>query len=371
MSAFAVLGLFDDVDAFMAAIPTVRAKNVGALESYTPYPVHGLDEALGLRRSPLGGMVLVMGILGALAALAFQYWISAVDYPIVTGGKAPGSWEAFVPIMFEVMVLFATFTAGLGMLILLNRLPFFGHPVLDSRAMAGITRDRFALSVENPPDVQAAREALEAAGARDIEVLGPPATGAFLSADFILRVLGGIAAACLVAGLALYGAIKLFPVLPPMSHMQDQPRLSAQRSSPFFADGSGMRLPVEGTVARGHMPLGVASQDEANALPNPLPRSREVLGAGRGAYLDRCVFCHGALANGEASLSPAYGGKPANLQARQFLEATDGRLYWAITRGKNAMPAHEADLTEAQRWALVHYLRALQRAQNATDEDLR
>ena len=92
--------------------------------------MHGLDRALGLRRSPLGGMVMVMGILGALTALLFQWWVSAVDYPLVTGGKAPSSWQAFVPIMFEVTVLFATFTAGLGMLLLLNRLPFFGHPVL-------------------------------------------------------------------------------------------------------------------------------------------------------------------------------------------------------------------------------------------------
>ncbi|MCE1228447.1 MAG: DUF3341 domain-containing protein, partial [Firmicutes bacterium] len=83
---FAVLGLFDHPDALMQAIPQVKAKNIGRIETYTPYPIHGMDEALGLRRSPLGGMVLVMGVLGALTAFGFQYWISAVDYPIVTGG---------------------------------------------------------------------------------------------------------------------------------------------------------------------------------------------------------------------------------------------------------------------------------------------
>ena len=129
-STFAVLGLFDSADALMNAIPAVRARGLGRLEAYTPYPIHGIDDALGLRRSPLGGMVLVMGILGALTALGFECWMSAVDYPIVTGGKPLFSWQAFVPIMFEVTVLFATFTAGLGMLLLLNRLPFFGHPVL-------------------------------------------------------------------------------------------------------------------------------------------------------------------------------------------------------------------------------------------------
>ena len=142
-----VLGLFDDVDSLLAAIPKVKAKALGKLEAYTPYPVHGLDEALELKRSPLGGMVLVMGVLGAATAMLFQWWMSARDYPVITGGKAPFSWQAFVPIMFELMVLFATFTAGLGML-LLNKLPFFGHPVLESKAIRGITRDRFALAIE-------------------------------------------------------------------------------------------------------------------------------------------------------------------------------------------------------------------------------
>lgn len=372
--SFAVLGLFDTPDALMGAIPQVRQKNLGEVEAYTPYPLHGLDEALGLRRSPLGGMVLVMGVLGALTALGFQYWVSAVDYPIVTGGKAPWSWEAFVPIMFEVTVLFATFTAGLGMLLLLNKLPFFGHPVLGSDAMREITRDRFALAIEARDgafDPEAARAALAAAGAARIEVLPVPDASPSFSADYILRVAGGIFAACIVAGLAMFGAVKLFPVLAPMSHMEDQPRLNAQKADPFFKDGFGMRMPVPGTVARGYLPLGVASQDEAASLVNPLPSSPEVLAAGKKIFHNRCELCHGALGNGVPTLTAAYGAKPANLQAQQFRDYPDGKIFWVITMGKNAMPSHAADLTETQRWEVVHYVRALQRAQNATDEDVK
>ena len=371
--AFAVLGLFDSADALMTAIPQVKARKLGRLEAYTPYPIHGMDEALDLRRSPLGGMVLVMGILGAITTLGFEYWMSAVDYPIVTGGKAPWSWEAFVPIMFEVTVLFATFTAGLGMLLLLNKLPFFGHPILASRAIRSITRDRFALAVEADPelDAEAAKAALRAAGAHDIELLAAPDRAPFLTSDFILRALGGIAAACLVSGFVMFWAIKLFPVLPPMSHMQDQPRLGAQQGSAFFKDGRGMRMPVQGTVARGYLPLGVATQEEAAALPNPLPRTRAVFALGKAAFTDRCAVCHGALANGAGSLTAAYTAKPANLQAQQFRDYPDGKIYWVIVNGKNAMPSHAADLTEDQRWAVVHHVRALQRAQNAKDEDLR
>jgi mono/diheme cytochrome c family protein len=369
---FAVLGLFDSPDALMAAIPKVKAQQLGRLETYTPYPIHGLDEALELRQSPLGGMVLGMGILGALTALGFEYWISAVDYPIVTGGKAPWSWEAFVPIMFEVMVAFATFTAGLGMLLLLNKLPFFGHPVLNAKAMRSITRDRFALAIEADPelDAEAAKAALIAAGASDVEVLPMPDQGPFLSADFVLRSLGGIFVACVVAGLAMYGAVKLMPVISPVSHMLDQPRVNAQQASSFFADGRAMRMPVPGTVARGILPLGPATQEEAASMVNPLPRTPEVLALGRQAFTIRCAVCHGPLADGLGSLGSAFGAKPANLQAPQFLAYPDGKIYWVIMNGKNAMPSQGADLTETQRWAVVHYVRALQRAQNAKDEDI-
>ena len=371
-TTFAVLGLFDSADALMAAIPKVRERQLGRLETYTPYPIHGMEEALKLRRSPLGGMVLGMGILGALTAVGFQYWISAVDYPIVTGGKAPGSWEAFVPIMFEVMVAFATFTAGLGMLFLLNKLPFFGHPILNTKAIRSITRDRFALAIEADPelDPEVAKAALAAAGAVNIEVLTMPERGPFLSADFVLRTTGGIFVSCLVAGLAMYGAIKLMPVISPVSHMLDQPRVNAQQASTFFADGRAMRIPVQGTVARGYLPFGVASQEEAASLVNPLPRTPAVLAEGRQVFTVRCSVCHGPLGNGPGSLGAAYGAKPGNLQAPQFLAYPDGKILWVIVNGKNAMPSQAADLSEEQRWAVVHYVRALQRAQNAKDEDL-
>ena len=371
-----VLGLFDSADALMSAIGGVKAKQLGKLEAYTPYPIHGIDEALALRRSPVGAMVMVMGIVGALSAFGFEYWISAIDYPIVTGGKAPWSWEAFVPIMFEVTVLFATFTAGLGMLFLLNKLPFFGHPILTSQAIAQITRDRFALTIESENnqtemfDSEAAEAALNAAGAITVEVLTAPDSEPVFTSVFLLRALGGISVSCLVAGFLMYWVIKLFPVLPPMSHMLDQPRLIPQQSSTFFKDGHGMRLPVSGTVARGYLPLGLLTQDEAASLVNPLPRTSQVLSVGKQKFTERCAVCHGPLATGVGSLTAAYGAKPANLQSQQFRDYSDGKIYWVIVNGKNAMPSHAADLNVDQRWSVVHYVRALQRAQNAKDEDV-
>jgi mono/diheme cytochrome c family protein len=371
---FAVVGLFHNATDLMAAIPGVRARRLGTVEAYTPYPIHGIETALGLRRSPLGGMVMVAGILGCVTALFFEWWMSAVDYPIVVGGKALFSWQAFVPIMFEVTVLFATFTAGLGMLLLLNKLPFFGHPMLSSQAIAGVTRDKFALAVEadnGTLDVEAAMAALRAAGATALEVLFVPAEEP-VSLQSQFRTAAGIVLSCAVAGYAMYWAIKLFPVMPPMLHMEDQPRLDAQRASTFFKDGHGMQQPVEGTVARGQLPYLITTPYEAGEkLVNPLPRTASVLQHGRVVWNQHCAVCHGALGNGVPTLTSAYGAKPANLLVPPIRDYPDGKIYHTIMVGKNAMPSYAADLTEDERWAVIHYVRALQRAQNAKDEDFK
>ena len=95
-----------------------------------------------------------------------------------------------------------------------------------------------------------------------------------------------------------------------------------------------------------------------------------MLGQGRELFNEICVVCHGPLGDGVSKLTAAYGAKPANLQARTFREYADGQLFHTVTVGKNAMPSFAAQLSEAERWAVVHYVRALQRAQNAREEDL-
>src|SRR5512140_827770 len=254
---FAVLGLFAEPKKIIDAGAKLHERKLGRLEAYTPYPVHGLDRAIGLGPSKLGMLVMGMGILGAALALAFEGWTMASDYPIVTGGKPYFSWQAFVPVMFEVTVLFATFPAGLAMLFAFNKLPFFGHPVLHSKAIKGITRDKLALSIESTDatfDVEAARQALLDNGAESVEVLPVPAWDRPLSLVGLLRTIAAITAACLVAGAGLYGAEKMIPIVPPMLHMHNQPKLNAFRASTFCADGRGMRAAVAGTVARGHLP---------------------------------------------------------------------------------------------------------------------
>jgi mono/diheme cytochrome c family protein len=132
-----------------------------------------------------------------------------------------------------------------------------------------------------------------------------------------------------------------------------------------------MRLPVAGTVARGHLPYPFQDAEEAASLRNPLPRTQAVLQRGRKVYENHCAVCHGVLGDGAGTLTAAYGAKPANLQSETFREQyPDGKIYHSIVAGKNSMPSYAADIPEDDRWAVVHYVRVLQRAQNAEDSDV-
>jgi mono/diheme cytochrome c family protein len=372
--AFSVLGLFDSAQTLMDAIPILKPKVTARLDAYTPYPIRGIEEALGLRKSPIGGMVFIMGLIGALSAVGFELWTLGIDYPLVTAGKPVLSWEALVPILFEVTVLFACFTSGLGMLFLLNRLPFFRHPMLHSSSMPFITRDKFALAVESDGqdlDVEAISNVLRTAGAASIEVVARPAPLGPVSPDLLVKAVVAIGISCLASGYLTYWGVKLFPLAIPMVHMLDQPRLDAQSEDRYFRDGTGMRLPVPGTVARGQLPFSIQNQDAAGGLANPLPRTADVLKRGQQAFATYCSVCHGILGDGKLSLTSAYGAKPVNLISQQIRDYQDGRIYYVITMGKNAMPSYAADLGTEERWAVVHYTRVLQRALNAKDEDVR
>jgi len=371
---FAVLGLYSKAEKIIEAASKIRQRKLGHLEAYTPYPVHGLDHALGIGPSKLGKLVMVMGLLGTGLALLFEGWTSAIDYPVITGGKPLFSWQAFVPVMFEVTVLFATFTAGLAMLFVFNKLPFFGHPVLHSKAIKDITRDKLALSIEQSGaalDIEAARKALMESGAESVEVVEVPAWPR-LTLVSLLRSMGVIVAACVVAGLGIYGAQKMLPIVLPMVHMHDQPKLNAFRSSTFFADGRGMQPAVAGTIARGHLPPAFSKPEEAGQiLANPVALTKQVGERGRKVFNDHCAVCHGTVGDGVALLSRAYGAKPGNFMTAEMQKQPDGYIYGVLMLGKNAMPSYAADLDESDRWAVVHYIRILQRSQNAKDEDLK
>jgi hypothetical protein len=170
---YGVIAEFEGPQDLLKAVRAVRHRGYEKLDTYTPFPIHGLDRALGLRASRLGWIVLGSGLMGTAAAVLLQWWTGAVDYPLVIGGKPFFALEFATPIMFELTVLFAAFGAVLGMLFL-NGLPRFFHPVFQHAQAARMTDDRFLLAIEAEGekfDAQEAVEALEAAGGNHVEVV--------------------------------------------------------------------------------------------------------------------------------------------------------------------------------------------------------
>ena len=107
MSARQLLGFFDDEQDILEATRAVRRNGFVVSDVYAPYAVHGLDKAMGLQPSKLPRVCFALGLLGAALKVWFEIWTSAVDWPINVGGKPLNSLSAFVPVTFEVMVLFA------------------------------------------------------------------------------------------------------------------------------------------------------------------------------------------------------------------------------------------------------------------------
>src|SRR5689334_22279884 len=119
---YGIVAEFESPDALLAATEQVYAAGYRKIDAYTPFPVHGLAEALGHRGVRLPWIVLAGGIIGGLTGYALQWYTAVVSYPFNIGGRPTHSWPAFVPITFEMTILFAALSAVFGMLAL-NGLP--------------------------------------------------------------------------------------------------------------------------------------------------------------------------------------------------------------------------------------------------------
>ena len=155
------------------AAEKMRDSGFAKWDVYSPYPMHGLDEAMGVKRTILPVLVATGAFTGVGLAYLMQWWMSAVDFQIVVQGKPYGAWEPFVPITFEMGVLFAAFTSLFGMLAL-NGLPRFNHPLFRSERFLRGSDDRYMIAVEadDPKfDPEQTRAFLESLGGTDIELI--------------------------------------------------------------------------------------------------------------------------------------------------------------------------------------------------------
>lgn len=145
---YGLMAEFDEPGELLAAAHKAHAEGYRKMDAYSPFPVEGLAEAIGFHRNMVAPLVLIGGILGCLTGFCLQYYVAVIHYPINIAGRPLNSWPAFIPITFELTVLFGAVFAVLGMLAL-NGLPMPYHSVFNVPGFALATRNRFFLCIES------------------------------------------------------------------------------------------------------------------------------------------------------------------------------------------------------------------------------
>lgn len=372
---YAITALFDTPDAVMHAAGET-AKVFTHYDVNTPYPLHGMDHAMRLRPSRMGFFALAFGLLGTVSAVGLMTWVTLVEYPMVIGGKPFWSWPAFVPIAFELTVLLASVLSVVAMIVIYFKFPNNRHPLHDTMYMRRVSSDMFGVYVkaEDPAfDEQKVRGHFARLGATQIDAvyfIVPEETER--PKIFEPKFLGVLAVTAIVAMGATYVTYNKLLYMVPFNWMSDQAKLKAQKPSDLFGNGIGMRPPVEGTVARGFLPYPFKGKpdDAGKYLLNPLLPTAAALERGKSKFLTYCSPCHGNFGSGDSRLAGQFPSPPT-LHSDKVRNWPDGNLYHVITEGQNVMPSYATQISREDRWAIVHYVRVLERAHNAKESDLR
>lgn len=162
-SSSGVIGIFSTPELCIHAVRKTREAQYLNFDVFTPFPIHGMDEAQGLKRSKLPWVTFLAGMTGCTLGYAFIYWTSVVDWPLIVGGKPFNSWPAFVPILFELTVLFGGICTFLGMLAF-NRLPNACAKIYDE----SVTNDKFVVWIGAEHDENEAMHFLQNLGAEQV-----------------------------------------------------------------------------------------------------------------------------------------------------------------------------------------------------------
>jgi hypothetical protein len=168
---YGLIAEFETAADILRAAERVRDAGYRRWDVFTPFPVHGMDKAMGVKNSKVGWFSFLGGVLGYTTGMVMIWWMNAFDYPIVVGGKPMFSPYGAFPPSYELTILFGSFGTLFGMLYL-NRLPRLYHPLLKHKRFALATHDRYFLVIEmtDPKfSITETRKLLESAGPKQIE----------------------------------------------------------------------------------------------------------------------------------------------------------------------------------------------------------
>ena len=368
---FGIAAVFDTPDKIINAAHKTDSAGYKKFDVNTPYPVHGMDKAMGLKRSTLGYVTLFFGFSAAAFILLFMWWTLSRNYPMVIGGKPYFALPAFIPITFETTVLLGAISTFLGMIVVYFKLPANSHPIHDSAYMKAVSSDKYGLIIESEDplfDLTRTGSFIKSLNPSSVELIYYPEKEIY--SLFQPRFILFLVMIALVVSVSTYITLNKLMFITPFSWMSEQDKEIPQRRSIFFSDGFGMRKPVSGTVARGFIPYPYMGQTTpAAVLTNPLLPTEEVLALGKRKFLTFCSPCHGNTADGDSRLRGQFPNPPT-LHSDKVRKYSDGMIYHIITNGQNAMPSYAPQVTREERWAIINYIRVLQRAKNANPSDL-
>ncbi len=496
--AFGWMAEYSDEHQLLDAARKVRDSGYTRTDAFAPFPVHGIDEALGIKPTGLPWFTLIAGATGTTIALSMQIWMNAVDYPYIISGKPFISLPAFIPVAFELTVLFAAFTTVFAMLGL-NGLPRFSNPVFTNPKFDRSTDDRFFLWVDSRDkyfNSDKVKSLLQETTPLEIQEVREDESPAEIPRALLITIFTVILLTLIPGAIVLNmrAAKSGSPRLHVFFDMDFQPKRKTQTTTEFFADRRVQRPPVPGTVARGDLdaadpyylgytpePIaGLANQtgaklvgfkqdgaqepatgtvvaeddlppspssqetavadagvadaavaevsatDSVTEVPAvepaavdaavvsaapvvqtaeppmaapaagdgqaaaadgapsyawltefPLPVDDALFELGRRKYEQNCSVCHGYSGYGDglvaqraAALAQGYWLPPTSMHESRIVEQPVGQIYYTITNGKGKMGSYAASLSPKERWAVVLYVRGLQRSQNGTESDI-
>jgi mono/diheme cytochrome c family protein len=392
---YGLVAEYDSAGALVHAAEQVRDAGYEQWDSHSPFPVHGIDPAMGIRPTILPVLVFAGGMTGTALAILMQWWMNAWDWQWVASGKPYFSLPQQIPIAFEVTVLLAGFTTFLGMWAL-NKLPQVWHPLFKKDRFLKATTDGFFISVEGTDpkfDRGETERLLREAGATAVEDVhyetSPEARAVprpILGFILLTSVLALVPFAFIAKWRTEHNDQPHYHIVPDMDFQQAR---GPQSETDVFPDQRASRTGIIGTVARGelkedeHFYRGLTDGLWATSFPPQLEISERTMRRGEERFTIFCTPCHGQTGTGNGMVQAramAVGAaatgwvQPTNLvdvaAVQNPTRQPHGQLFNTISNGIRTMPAYKAQIPEDDRWAIVLYLRALQRSRNASIEDV-
>ncbi|MEN1679759.1 MAG: quinol:electron acceptor oxidoreductase subunit ActD [Planctomycetota bacterium] len=422
-----VLAEFAGPDELVEAAAKTTDAGYRKVEAFSPFPIHGIDDALRAPKTLLPWLVFGAGLSGCVIAIAMQYYMNATEawwpfsgYQYNISAKPFFSLPANIPVTFELIILLSAFGSFFGMWAL-NGLPMLSNPLFKSERFQTATSHGFFLWIDAQDgkfDKDGAAEFLGSIGATGSEPIEQETAGREIP-GFLLAVGAVATAIALVPPLWVAAAAgkSSQPRLSIWWCMDYQPKYKAQSatSRELFADGRSMRSKVEGTVPRGTLdtdlryyegiqsetPDGMAGGGNASVqfvnlqdpgaeaaatppepdwtteFPEQIPLTAETMNRGQERFNINCSACHGLDGKGlglvtqrALALQTPTWVRPTNVHTEDVRKQPVGKLFHSITHGVRRMPGYGQQITVEDRWAIVMYVRALQRQQGATEADV-